>query len=155
MLTQHYNRTMPRVIEKYGPYRIGYGNYPVDERYDVGGDCEGCGVPPFAAQASQEMQERGAYYKHRMEQRGGNNPIYDISTSDYQHYNIGVGCSNPACNCPNCHYDCKCDSDGNLLVPNGAPAAMTMGGGAPQGMSLLHWALIAFVAYYLFKRFLK
>jgi hypothetical protein len=62
---------------------------------------------------------------------------------DQQTHNVGAGCMNLNCMCPNCNGDCKCAKETIILGGFNTGLTMTMLVGA---------AFIVFILYYLYNR---
>ena len=100
------------LIEKYGNPRLVWGYYPLSADYNSGGCVGGCGPAPPASPINVARAEAS---KMAMEQRGGNNAFKFQQHPGYTQHEVGTGCYNPNCYCPNCNGDCLCSKDGKFM----------------------------------------
>lgn len=144
------------LIEKYGNPRLVWGYYPLSADYNSGGCVGGCGP---ASPANAMAVARGAASKKNMEQRGGNNAFQFEQHPGYTQHEVGTGCYNPNCHCPNCQGNCICDKKGGLLSLNTRdPLALLsgLGGNGSNGSNdVFTWLGMIAVAYFAYNLFFK
>lgn len=136
--------------ENYGRVRLDWGQYPIHELNDMGG-ChgdEGSALPDVDPQAA----ARTAHAMQNMTQRGGNNPYQFENCPERLKYEVGTGCMNPACHCPNCQGDCHCAAGmahkSKMLQ---ALKAKMSAGPRLMGKPVTFWLVVGVLAYLLYR----
>lgn len=148
------------LVEKYGNPRLVWGYYPLSADYNSGGCVGGCGPTPPADPIA---VARGEASKMTMEQRGGNNAFHFQQHPGYTQHEVGTGCYNPNCHCPNCQGDCLCSKNGDFMSfsPRDPLQLLSglVGGSNEGGNDALTWIAMIALAYFaynmVFKRLLR